>query len=217
MKRVLVLLAVLSLGVLSQAAVTGLFNTGVDDAGVVLANGTADSHYTLIDPTGLTAYAITKHSAWVAPGSSAMWIGPTASTITDAAGWYVYELNFDITDTDPSDVSISGKWATDNSGKILLNGFEVTSMGTTNSAFVGFGNLVDFAIISGFAAGQNTLRFEVYNYPQQTGNPTGLLVTDLGATVVPAPGATVVPAPGAILLGAMGTSLVGWLRRRRSL
>jgi len=156
-------------------------------------------------------FAVEKHPNWVVPGDNARWIGPKPfePTLSDADGWYIYELKFNITGTAPSNVSINGKWATDNSGEIWLNGVLMAAMGGTDSAYVGFASLADFALTSGFVSGQNTLQFKVYNFPQVEGNPTGLLVTDMGAVVV--------PAPGAILLGVMGTSMVGWLRRRRSL
>ena len=203
MKKLLLCAMAAALVVPAMAGVTGLYNTGVDDNGIPLAADVADPHYTLISPEGLTAYAITKHNAWVSPGSDAMWIGPTASSVTDAEGWYVYRLTFDIA-VDPANVIINGKWATDNSGEIWLNG---TETGVTRLGERGFEDLSDFTLLEGFASGENTLEFKVYNYPGTSGNPTGLLVTDLSVTIV--------PAPGAILLAGIGTSVVGLLRRRR--
>ncbi|NLK41792.1 MAG: hypothetical protein GX298_07035, partial [Planctomycetes bacterium] len=194
MKKLLLCAMAAALVVPAMAGVTGLYNTGVDDNGIPLAADVADPHYTLFSPEGLTAYAITKHNAWVSPGSDAMWIGPTASSVTDAEGWYVYRLTFDIA-VDPANVIINGKWATDNSGEIWLNG---TETGVTRLGERGFEDLSDFTLLEGFASGENTLEFKVYNYPGTSGNPTGLLVTDLSVTIV--------PAPGAILLAGIGTS-----------
>ncbi len=202
MKKLLLCAMAAALVVPAMAGVTGLYNTGVDDNGIPLVADVADPHYTLISPEGLTAYAITKHNAWVGPGSDAMWIGPTASSVTDAEGWYVYRLTFDVS-TDPANVIIKGKWATDNSGQIWLNDIDTGVRANT------YNSLSDFTLLEGFASGENTLEFKVYNATGSSGNPTGLLVTDLSVTIV--------PAPGAILLAGIGTSVVGLLRRRRTL
>jgi hypothetical protein len=195
--------------VLSATASADLWNTGVDNSGVALSYGTADPHYTLTSvPSGpSTAIAISPHPSWVAPPAGARWIAPTPYTTGDPGGWFVFESTFGV--TSPAGCVVSGRWATDNSGEIWLNGVNtgiVRAFGSSGS--YGFQNLEAFEISSGFVAGVNTLRFRVWNgYPPgQSGNPgpMGLLVTDM----------QVVPIPAAILLGMLGLGAAGVKLRR---
>lgn len=190
----------------------GLYNTGVDDDGVRLPDTTLEMHYELtfvpsgpgdaivIDPS---VYGVTS-GAWVGAPADAQWIGPTGGGTTDPAGWYHYDLTLDVPTSAAPWLVISGNWATDNSGEIWLNN---VNTGISRPEAYSFNSLVPFEV-TGFLPGENTLQFRVSNWPQATGNPTGLLVSDMVATI---------PAPGAILLGSIGVGLVGWLRRRRTL
>ena len=199
------IMAILAAVSVVQAQVTGLFDTGVDDSGNPLAIGEVDQHYVLRQApigSGFTeAYAIVGHPAWVTPTADSHWIGPTESSVTDPEGLYIYKLLFDIGNTVPAYLRVSGKWATDNSAEIFLNR---VSTGITKGE-TGFMDLEPFAIESGFVPGINKLEFVVLNYPG-SGNPTGLLVSET---------AHVIPAPGAFALTGIGASLVGWMRRRK--
>jgi len=189
------------------AGISGLHNTG--SAGI----GNIDPYYALVSvPSGdSTAEGVTPHSAWIAPPAGSLWIGPTVAAITDPQGWYTYQLTFTIEDVDPSRVTLTGQWSVDNSGEIWLNGVDTgIAKGDTITDTHEYTSIEDFTISSGFRSGANTLEFRVYNFGGATGNPTSLLVSNLG-------GAVTVPAPGAILLGSLGTAVVGWVRRRKAL
>ncbi len=190
-----------------MAGVTGLYNTGT--AGV----GNADPYYTLtLAPNvGSTAVGINKHSAWVGAPAGSEWIGPSVSAYTDPVGWYHYALDFQIEDVVLSSVVVTGRWSVDNSGEIWLNGeYAGIAKGNTSADSREYRTLDAFTIDSGFQTGLNTLEFRVFNIAGSGGNPTSLLVSDLGAS------ATVVPAPGALLLGSLGMAMAGWMKRRRT-
>lgn len=163
-----------------RTKVTTLFNTGVDDAGAVLADGTVDAHYKLVvNPDSTSSDAIVENSAafpivagpWVANSAGSKWIGPRFDTVAAAGGAgvlgdYAYRLTFDLTGLDPATVVITGVWATDNPGPdILVNG---VSSGQANAG--NFDAFTPFTIGTGFLAGLNTLDFKVNNLsPGYTG------------------------------------------------
>jgi hypothetical protein len=199
----------------NMISISGLYDTGVNNAGTVLAAGALDMHYILSD-SPLGSYGITtvipRAGSWIEPPSGSNWIGPQAHSeglTSDPGGYYSYIFNFSLTGLNPNTASISGKWATDNTGVLLLNGI---SMSTAN----GFGSLTSFMLTGpNFRDGNNTLEFKVYNIPQGgypgTGNPSGLLVSGLQGT------ASAVPLPPAIMLLAPGLIGLAGLRKRNNI
>ena len=196
-------------GDISAAPVTipGLFNTGVDSDGNKLNDKDPEENYML---TGAAAAAFvisdgSRPKAWTPSLGQSAWIGPPNGNIEAPGGDYFYGLTFDLAGLVPSTAAISGRWATDNSSEIFLNG---VSTGFTRG-LAGFNPLWDFEIDSdsgrGFLSGENTLTFKVHNLGP---GPTGLLVVDLMGT------ASEVPIPGAIwLFGSALMALFGIKRR----
>jgi hypothetical protein len=172
-------------------SIPGLFNTGVDNQGARLPDGSLEQHYSL---TGVSSTAYVFHDgapdnvgaqgAWATPAADAMWIGPSGGTMYAPDGDYIYTLTFDLSGFNPADVAISGQWSSDNSSAIYLNGVKTQY----ESGSWGFFWVQDFSIDSGFLPTINTLEFHVNNEYAGPGsdNPTGLLVQNLSATPEPA-------------------------------
>ncbi len=157
-----------------------VYNTGVDDNGVVLEGGAVDPHYTLVQSpdttfTGPDAIVTTNIAVgyWLAQSDTSKWIAPSAdqsypgATPCNAQGTYVWRTTFTLTTEQAASLKITGGWAADNSGPdVRLNG---VSLGI---AAPSYNPLTAFTIESGFIAGKNTLDFEVAD----VGCPNGLRV-----------------------------------------
>jgi probable HAF family extracellular repeat protein len=161
-----------------------VFGTGYVTGGPGFAPvGTADGNYKLLScpagACGSEAFVTLTDQypfpcCWLANTTTALWIGPDSGgneDTVDSPGVYDYEESFDLTGFDPSTVTLTGSFATDNTGYIQLNGVTV---GPTNASSK---TLTPFTLTSGFNQGINTIDFFVTNGP--TGgaqNPTGLFV-----------------------------------------
>jgi len=175
-----------------RVSVPTVFNTGVDDLGVALADGSVDSHYALIvNPDGPSSDAIVQDGSvfpindgtWLRHNDASKWIGPRFETSAAAGGDYVYRHAFDLTGFDPDTVVITGGWTSDNAGtQVLLNG-QVTGLSQPGS----FGVLTPFTLDSGFLNGVNTLEFRVNN---AAAGYTGLRVDRVLAVGDPLPDGT---------------------------
>lgn len=206
----------------ATAAAITLFNTGVDGAGVPLANGplSIDPHYVIsLNPDVLagadglthlpdeTAYPIVA-GPWVANTLTAKWVGPRFNNIAGSApGLYRYTTTFTLPPGAVlSSATISGLWAFDDGGSnpadggIFLNGIEVLSAENP-----GYNSLTAFTIPAGspFLAGANTLAFQGTN----DCCPTALMVDGLAGTV------DVIPEPGSLAL--LAAAVVGLASRRK--
>jgi VCBS repeat-containing protein len=177
--------------------ITGLFNTGVDDAGNALALGTADSHYSLISaPPGSTSSnnALQLSYAWIKNDADSNWIG---SAGFEPTGIYKYQTGFTLqAGADPRSVHIGFDIATDNYLRdILVNG-----VSTGISSNVQYTALIHFelnGVNAAFQAGANTITFVIDNrdtvppIPGSAG-PTGLRIDNMTATVAVIAPSTVV-------------------------
>jgi hypothetical protein len=195
------------------APVTTLYNTGVNNVGNVLANGTLnDPHYSLVSVAGGTTQTVVRTAAggypippYIGDNSLSAWIGPNnAADLSGPVGVYDYRTTFDLTGFNLSTVSIAGLWSTDNNGlDILING---VSLGYTTSFTQFSAGWAAFAVNSNFVAGINTLDFIVSN----GGGPTALRTQLTASGELQA-----VPEPESIALLGLGLVAISFARKRK--
>ncbi len=178
------------------ASIPGLFNTGVNNDGLVISQGSLEQHYTMTGDS-YQSYVIGTAGAWVSPPVDASWIAPTSETIDDPVATYIYTTTFDLTGFDSTTASITGMWATDNDAVIFLNG---NNTGNSKDIY-GYTSLDPFSISTGFVSGLNVLEFRVNNSFSNFDNPTALLLTEVEGVV------SAIPLPAAIWL--FGSGLMG--------
>jgi len=191
-------------------AISGLYNTGVDDDGQILANGDPEQHFQMtgVDTGAFIISDGSKPSAWVSPPGQSAWIGPENGGSAAPAGNYLYTLTFDLAGLDPLTAAISGSWASDNPSSIYINDV-YTGIFRPDRDPLSFSSLLGFEILTGFVDGENTLQFSVDNLLPGP-NPSGLLVANLTGT------ASEVPIPGTVwLLGSALVALAGIRGRLR--
>ncbi|MDP8982631.1 MAG: PEP-CTERM sorting domain-containing protein [Acidobacteriota bacterium] len=204
----------------SAATITGLFNTGVDNNGVPLADGTVDTHYILLSqPSGsgpVNPFVVSGSPStfpfppWMANSSVSKWVGPQAdqSNVNNEPlpGNYTYRLYFVVTGADFASVVLNGRFSSDNIGHIFCaSGCTVTP--NTGNPNVGTDDMSSTIFtsfsISGLTQGTNALDF-IVNNAGSTNTATGLRVE-----------ISSVPEPATMMMGAIGLLAVGLLRRRR--
>ena len=194
----------------AQAAPIAIFSTGVDGTGTVLADGTADPHYTVTPaPDPLGPFARTSAGAypippWLADSVASAWITPTTFD-SNLSGIYTFRTTFDLTGLDHTTALITGQWAADDIGvDIEINGIG-TGQGFTPPppGFVAYRN---FSITSNFVSGMNTLDFIV----NDTGVIGGLRVEIQRAEADP------IPEPATLALMGLGLAGAGYQRRRKA-
>ncbi len=186
---ILLLLSILEVNAqeLKKIPIPTLFNTGVNNNKIPLADGETDPHYVLslsadYNFSGPDAKVVNSEAfpmgTWIYNDIGSKWIAPRA----DAGEWnspgvYVYTLTFSLYGFKEETAEIQGFWSTDNNGMdILINGKSTGHFTTYNAFQVGF---FPFEIREGFVKGFNTISFVVNNGEA----PTGLRVMIEGKAV----------------------------------
>ena len=204
----------------ASAASIVIFGTGLSDLNAVLPLGSIDSHYTLVSQPGATVTPASnpvryQNGAYSAPGfTTSGFVSPNASGNAGAGGIYVYQTTFNIpVGFNPATASLTGRFATDNSGFVRLNnGPNLASCG-----LVCFTTGQDFSTGTGtgFVQGSNTFQVGVNN----EGDPTAFRVEFTAAAVLPTggvpPPVAGVPEPASAGLLGLGLAAMGFLARRR--
>lgn len=202
----------------------GLYNTGVSSSGGLLADGSADPHYSLVSSADqsikVPVSAIVADSSkypfvpggWLPDGPNSKWIDPLADqSIGNPPGDYIYETTFQLAGVNPTSVVISGQWSLDNIGKgILINGHSTGIYYDAPGDYT-FKAFQTFVLPSNyFVEGTNTLDFVVSNTDNGNGNtPTGIRV-ELSAYIQLAPEPSPLVLLGTTMLALLG---YGWCRR----
>ena len=171
--------------VLTQLSI-GLFDTGVDAAGVVLPGGSADQHYTLPitqqGTPGMNAVVASPLAGgWDPNGPNSAWIAPTANqgaTSTSPTGTYRYRTTFNVSDPGGGGRLTGSLGGDDNIVDVLINGV------STGYSRTGAFTFSPISLTGNLVEGVNTLDFVVAN--TGTGaSPTGFHAKDLALNVLP--------------------------------
>lgn len=177
---------------LAHAEIIGLYSTGVNDDGAVLAAGTVDPHYTALSvPSGAGTEVLAQSTPgfWSAPPSGSSWVSVVESGgIAIPGGDYVFATQFTIQNVDPGLVVLTGSMLVDNSVEIYVNG-QSTGVG------IPFGNnshqvATDFTLNSAnsnFITGTNQLELRWNNFG--SGVSAGGIALAISGSVVPEPSA----------------------------
>ena len=181
-------------------AIPGLFTTGVDASNALLGNNASDSHYVVSNiPAGApannagtsrTVLNTALPGGWTPNISTARWIttpGTSGNGGPDGGNdpWRGYgTFDYTLTFTMPaganlSSVSITGAGASDDSGKIFVNGILVSGQATGGYGAQPLGFSLNSSNAT-FVSGSNTITFRVDN---SGGSATGLLITSLSGSV----------------------------------
>jgi hypothetical protein len=161
-----------------------LFNTGVDNNSMLLADGETDPHYNLAlssdqsFPGPETKVVYTDGfpmDCWLQNDNKSKWIAPRADAgESNTPGTYVYNLGFSLYGFKPETAEIRGFWTSDNNGMDIMINNKSTGFATQYNAFAS--GFYPFEIKQGFVDGINTLSFIIYNGEA----PTGLRVVIYG-------------------------------------
>ena len=210
MKGCVVFASALLLPSLAMAASIVVHNTGVDSSDVLVAPGASTAFWLLSSKPGGATETIGSNPfrfncCYWADQSNAAWVSTVAGGSSSAGGNYVYDLQINLTGLDPSSAVISGKYGSDNSGQVWLNGNAPVLVQGSN--FGSYPASPNFTISSGFVPGINTIHVQVTN----EGNPTAFFVQFTSATANAAAG---VPEPGAMALTFGALAGLTFLRRR---
>jgi hypothetical protein len=177
----------------TPVTIPGVFSTGVDSSGNLLAAGQTDPHWTIASsPFGPTPALVAENTNGQASASG--WINPKGQFDSiEPPGLYIYTLTFSLGGFDPSSAQISGEWVPLNQSQIYLNGIDT---GYSNPASELRASDL-FSITSGFVSGENELQFYVTEPVTPGPALEGLQVTIFSATADP------VPEPGTMTLTLM--------------
>lgn len=205
--------AAVGTGPTANAAIIKNVSTGLDSTNALLGSGNlADAHWTVNAPNNPAARSVYPNnpdwfSGWLADGPSSTWIARDPTVTNNGAN--TYTTTFDTTGFALSSVSLSGSWAIDDSGILILNGITIGSLGAG-----AWGALTPFSVPAGsplFASGVNTLQIQITatdNFLEGVRLQGQVEGTQLGPVTAPEPTAFVLATVG-------GLACVGARVRRR--
>jgi hypothetical protein len=202
-----------------QAGIVGLTNTGVDvgphDIDLkwgILGGKSSPQH-------GVFAYTDTipdqfPFSYWAVTTPTSNWDTPfnplNSNTDPTKNGAYDYVTAFFVTGNLSADNYVSGRFLADNevasiylNGKLVYTGPPASDLVTQDSSWV------PFTATDDLKKGLNVFTFDVVNYAQNGGNPSGLNV-QFTASAVPEPATWAM-----MLLGFAGLGFAGYSRTSR--